>query len=183
MRLWEALGSPPLADPLPARRSRSWACHGWALQRLLLPTGLPKIRCPAMLWRLLHSAPFSRLFTWQDLCQDFVLSDLIAPLRALRRVAHPPLFSWNLRHMRDSRTTNNQQKSHIIFSASARSRAAFLQETHWSEYDARAWDSMLQGRRVFVAPAVPSPEGGGGLAGGGLPLSSPMIMWTRAPPF
>ena len=131
-----------------------------------IASGLPQIRSPATLWRLLHTGPFTPTLSWGDLCGVRVLTDLVGPLRALRRSAHPPLFSWNLRHMRDSHTSNNQQKCHTIFQGSARSRAAFLQETHWTEVDANMWTSLLQGRQVLAAPAVPSPDGGRGLSAG-----------------
>ena len=92
------------------------------------------------------------------------MRDLVHPLRNFTRVAAPPLFTWNVRHLRSTRTPNNHEKRNVLFKATTRDRAGLIQETHWTAQDARVWASLLQGRHVFAAPGRPT--SGHGIAGG-----------------
>ena len=161
--LWQALGCPPRHDPLPPRTSHAWA----QANRGLLPLaeiGLPRIRAPTALWRLLHQSHPPRNTTWDQLCRNFTLHDLVHPLRRARGISHPPLFSWNIRHLRSTRTPNNHEKRNILFRSTVRGRAGLIQETHWTAHDAVVWASLLQGRQVFAAPGILTP--GHGISGG-----------------
>ena len=115
LRLWEVLGSPVASERLPPRVSRQWAHAGALLNHSLAGTGLPRIRSPAALWRLLHASSPPPLATWELLCQNFVLRDLVNPLRNFSRFSAPPLFCWNARHIRSIRTPNNQEKRNVLF--------------------------------------------------------------------
>ena len=144
--------------------SRQWAHAGGLLSRLFVGSGLPRIRSPAALWRLLHDSAPPPHATWDSLCQDFIVRDLVHPLRNFTRFAAPPLFTWNVRHLRSTRTPNNHEKRNVLFKATARERAGLIQETHWTAQDARVWASLLQGRHVFAAPGRRT--SGHGISGG-----------------
>ena len=124
---------------VPSRTSPAWRQAEFLLRRTLQEADLPPVRSPQALWNLLHQSSWS-FPSWAELCADYALRELAAPLLAARRHRLPGILIWNVRYLKNTTAHNNQIKLAILLKATA-NRVALLQETHWSDHEIGVWSS------------------------------------------
>ncbi len=165
--LWEALGRPCLAAPLPLARSPAWEGARRALRTALSNHGLHHTpRSPTALWRAVHGQRAPPRATWAQLCQQVTLPHLVNRVRAHHSEDGPRLASWNVRWLRDPHSATAARKRDVINRLLASGYIVLLQETHWDPAAAAQWGSSFPACRLFFTPCVPGPRGGpaGGVA-------------------
>ena len=96
--LWEALGRPCLAAPLPGPRSLGWRVACAALHRCLLERGVrARLRSAAVLWRALGGGPPRAGADWRQLCELGDVDTLVGALGLRDAVGSVRFATWNVR--------------------------------------------------------------------------------------
>ena len=151
--LWDALGCPPRAAPLPLARSTAWRTARKSLHRALLQAGCT--RCPwapTGLWALLHGGRPVAGRTWGELCAAASVRGVAE--RLARSPTEACVTSWNARWLRDSSSDLGRAKRALIEQWLLAGRVVMLQESHWDTVTAELWRASCAAGHVFYSNAA-----------------------------
>ena len=95
--LWEALGRPCRAAPLPGPRAAAWAFAHTSLLATLALDPAPRVRTAAVLWRLLAGTRPRPGATWDQLCGLGTAHTLLDALARRGDKRGVRLSTWNAR--------------------------------------------------------------------------------------
>ena len=138
--LWEALGRPCLAAPLPGPRSLGWRVACAALHRCLLERGVrAKLRSAAVLWRALGGGRRRAGADWRQLCELGDVDTLVGALGLRDAVGSVRFATWNVRWLLSPHTERAAAKHAELGRALRGGNVVLLQETHWTAAAAAQW--------------------------------------------
>ena len=165
--LWEACGSPAADSYLPSSRDRRWLLARRVLRLAIAKytNHTPNIRSWQALWSVAQGTTPPRSCTWERLCSNVTLANLVAKIKDWKKADQTPC-SWNVRWLVDPNTHIATVKRAIILKALMAGKVVCLQETHWTMEAAAIWEGLFPGCRCVQSSARPGPNGGpqGGVA-------------------
>ena len=153
LTLAAALGHPAPWVSLPSRRSASWAKVLEAFSNFLNGCELTVNFGPHKLWNRLQRRPRPKNIRWGEVLKGWEEAHADRVREALF-VSHGKaeiyIMSWNACWLVDMKSDKVRRKREIIESALARGNVVCLQETHWTDGDAKLWLlGLLAGRAYF----------------------------------
>ena len=165
--LWEALGRPPLDNPLPLGRSGVWRTARQSLRRALRALdGTGGWRSPGALWAATRGEPLPIGRTWGQLCDGLTLEHAREAERRVQGGISMKAASWNVRWLLDPHTSVAAAKRAVILRLLAEGCVVLLQETHWTPAACATWGGCFPMAEVCASAAQVSASGGlcGGVA-------------------